>query len=118
MYVCGVLGKGNDPGSLWTKGMGLFFRGLFGTKGALGLPTRESTAADGTVALFLNLDTARYTAGQQNTRLNSRIHSRQQDTWLDYKIHSQTTGYVAELQDTQPTNIQGHTTVAGTRTRP
>ena len=48
---------GNDPGSLWTMGYGPIFPSLLGKGtgvhwGFVGLPTRESTTADGTVAHF------------------------------------------------------------------
>ena len=50
--------------------------------------------------------------GLQDTQPNSRIRgwttgytAKQQDTWLNYRIHSQT-GYVAGLQDTQANRIR------------
>ena len=65
----------------------------------------------------IHSQTAGYVAGLQDTQPNSRIRgwttgytAKQQDTWLDYRIHSQT-GYVDTPQ-------QQHLTAAGTRDRP
>ena len=59
-------------------------------------------------------------SGFSRMHSNSRIHSysrihgydrMQQDTRLDYRIHSRSTGYLAELQDTQPPqDTAGYTT--------
>ena len=93
--------------------------------GSWGCPQRKAKALDDTVAHFWMQQDAQQ---QQDTRLqqgragytatteysNSRILSynrMQQDTRLDYRIHSLSTGYVAGLQDTQPINrIRGWTT--------
>ena len=58
MYVRGFLGKGGTIlGHYGQWGMGLFSQGLLGKGtgahwGFVGLPTRESTAVEGTVAHF------------------------------------------------------------------
>ena len=111
----------------------------------MGLPTRESTAAGGTVAHFSGFSrmpnnnrmhsnsrihsysrihsnsrihgwTTGYVAKLQNTQPNRMCgwttgYTAKQNTWLDYRIHSQT-GYVTGLQDIQPNRIRGHTTAA------
>ena len=52
-------------------------------------------------------DTAKYRIRGWTTGYTAK----QQDTWLDYRIHSQTAGCVAGLQDTQPNSrIRGWTT--------
>ena len=75
--------------------------------GSLGLPTRESTAADGTVAHF---------SGCSRMHSNNRIHSYGR-IHSNSRIHNRTTGYtagtsgyMAGLQDMHPNRIRDLTT--------